>query len=116
MGGRVTLRCITIGWRQHVNPSASAFLLVELFKASESFVTITVNQTRAAYLGEKSVDWPIILSVLSRGIVLMISLDKRLSSFFFFLLPVCAATHQQSWQRHSTRNRVYLILFDQFLR
>ena len=105
MGGCVTLRRSAIGRRWNVSPSAPALLLVELPKASDSFDRAAVSQRRAAYFGEKTVDWPIIRSVSSRGIVLMISLDKiRIKVFFFFcfflpLLPVSAVTHQQAWDR-----------------
>lgn len=67
-----------------VESFAPAFLLVELLKASTSLDSTDVSPMRAAYLGEKTVDWPITLSVSSRGNVLMISLDKRRIKLFFF--------------------------------
>lgn len=93
-GWCVTLRRITVGGWWHVEPSSPPFLLVEAFKASDSFDAADVNSKGNRLFGRiKKSDWPIKLSVLSRGIVFIISLDKT-SPF--------TPTHQQPWERRST--------------
>lgn len=93
-GWCVMLRRIAVGGWWHVEPSAPPFLLDEAFKASDSFDTADANSNGNRLFGWRTKgDWPIRLSVLSRGIVFIISLDK--TSFF---IP----THQQPWERRST--------------
>lgn len=92
MGGCVTVSCITIGWRQRAKTWTPATLLVELFKYYELFDNIHVNHVGPAHSGENPTDWPIIPSVLSRGNVLMFSLDKTRVKF----LIVCAAKRDTS--------------------
>lgn len=93
MGGCVTPRWIAIGPRQHVKPSAPSFQLVELFKASDSLASTDVKSNESRLLGvekknPKTVDWPIKSNVSSRGIVLIISLDKKkIGYFIYFFLP-----------------------------
>lgn len=72
--GRLRLWELHSNWlSRHVQPSAPSFLLVEPLKALDSFDTTNDKSNKTRLF---AVDWPITLSVLSRGIVLIISLDR----------------------------------------
>lgn len=75
-GGCVTLRYIVIGFPTIRLHASLAFLLVKLIKSKNGFSKqLSIN--RAACLRGKTGDWPVLLSVSSWGIVLMIWLDEN---------------------------------------
>lgn len=77
-GRCVTPRRFTIGCFGRFGSSFPAFLLVEEHKACNSFDSSEVDFEGTAYQDERATDWPMTLSVLSRGNVFMFSLACQL--------------------------------------
>lgn len=73
-GRCVTPRRVAIGCPRRVDPSFPAFLLVEWHQACDSFDNSDLDSVRTAYHDGRAVDWPMALSVSSRGNVFMFSL------------------------------------------